>query len=481
VVLGGNPVHDAPAELDFAAALAGIPFRVHLASHFDETSALCHWHLPEAHALERWSDARAHDGTLSIVQPLIAPLHDGGKQSAHELVALLAGESAKSAYELLRAHWQAASGKEGAEFERFWRTALHDGVVAGSAFPPLDVTAGALELGPAPRGPRRPRARGSRCAPTLGSSTGASRTNAWLQELPRPITRLVWDNAALVSPATARELGLESADVVAIELEGRSVRAPAWIVPGHADGTLTLHLGYGRTRAGELGSGVGFDAYRLRSAGSPWRASGARVTRTGERHPLATVQKQPDQEGRALARVATFDRFRAEGAHAFIAAAQAHGELAPPSLYPDYPYEGHAWGMVIDLNACIGCNACMVACQAENNVPVVGKEQVLIGRELHWLRIDRYFEPGGDVVHQPVPCMHCEHAPCEVVCPVGATVHSSEGLNEMVYNRCVGTRYCSNNCPYKVRRFNFLAYADFRDRVAEARAQPGRHGALARA
>jgi molybdopterin-containing oxidoreductase family iron-sulfur binding subunit len=463
VILGGNPVYDAPAELDFARALADVPFRVHLSTHVDETSALCHWHVPETHFLEHWSDARAHDGTVSLVQPLIAPLYEqGGAKSAHELVAFLAGETGKSAYELLRAFWEAASGKKGAEFERFWRASLHDGVVAGSAFPSLEVKARADLALPAPS--VAPAGLELALRADASAHDGRFANNAWLQELPRPLTRLVWDNAALCSPRTAAEVGCESGDEVALTLGERRVVAPLWIVPGHADGVLTLNLGYGRRRAGSLGTGVGFDAYALRTSDAPWRASGAKLEKTGARATLATVQKHPSQEHRNLARVATFERFKVEGKLAFEGPhGSAHEELRPPSLYPGFPYEGNAWGMVIDLNACLGCNACTIACQAENNVPVVGKDECLNGREMHWIRIDRYFEGEGDgteVLHQPVPCMHCENAPCETVCPVGATVHSSEGLNEMVYNRCIGTRYCSNNCPYKVRRFNFLSYTD---------------------
>ncbi len=479
VILGGNPVYDAPAELDFAAALAGVPFRVHLSATVDETSALCHWHVPETHFLESWSDARAHDGTASIVQPLIAPLYaEGGAKSTHELVAQLTGEIGKSAHELLRAHWEAGSAKKGAEFERFWRTALHDGLIADTTFPALDlVPVVDLDLG-APSVP----AEGLELALCGDASVfdGRFANNAWLQELPRPITRLVWENAAMCSPGTAAELGLDNGNVVAIQAGGRSVHAPVWIVPGHADDVFTLPLGYGRRTAGKLGTGLGFDAYALRTSASPWRVSGARVQKTGAQHALATVQKHPDQEGRNLARVATFERFRKEGKLAFAGQHDSpHDVLQPPSLYPGFPYEGHAWGMVIDLNACLGCNACMVACQAENNIPVVGKSEVANGREMHWIRIDRYFEGGAgedservQVVHQPVPCMHCENAPCETVCPVGATVHSDEGLNEMVYNRCVGTRYCSNNCPYKVRRFNFFLYNDVQSDVLKMAANP---------
>jgi molybdopterin-containing oxidoreductase family iron-sulfur binding subunit len=380
-------------------------------------------------------------------------------------VALLAGEGSASAYELLRAEWKLASGLDGDEFEVFWRAALHDGVIAGTAFPALDVRPRA-DVALPPAAP--PATGGLEVALRADAAVldGRFANNAWLQEMPRPITRLVWDNAALLSPATAAERGIADGDVVEISAYGRAMRVAAWSVPGHADGALTVHLGYGQRFAGTLGTAVGANAYVLRTLESQWHVPDARLERTGERYPLATVQKHPEQEGRNLARVATFDRFKAEGKHAFERGhASPFDVLKPPSLYPEYAYEGNAWGMVIDLNACIGCNACMLACQAENNIPVVGKEEVANGREMHWIRVDRYYDAAPEtgrlqVLHQPVPCMHCENAPCEVVCPVAATVHSDEGLNEMVYNRCIGTRYCSNNCPYKVRRFNFYQYAD---------------------
>jgi molybdopterin-containing oxidoreductase family iron-sulfur binding subunit len=463
VILGGNPVYDAPAELGFGALLAEVPFRVHLSLYVDETSELCHWHVPSTHFLEHWSDARAHDGTATLVQPLIAPLYElGGAKSPHELVAVLAGEGGKSAHELLRAFWEAASGKKGPEFEAFWRAALHDGVVPDTALPALEATPRAELALPPPSAP----ARGPELLLAADASVhdGRFANNAWLEELPRPLTRLVWDNAVLCAPATATAHGLLNGDVVALELGERRVEAPVWVLPGTAADTFVLHLGYGRRRAGTLGSGVGCDAYRLRTLAAPWHAAGLGLRRTGARAALATIQKHPSQEERGLVRVATFERFKVEGKLAFPHPHHSpFDELRPPSLYPGFPYEGNAWGLVIDLNACIGCNACTLACQAENNVPVVGKEECANGREMHWIRVDRYVEESAErveVVHQPVPCMHCENAPCEVVCPVGATVHSDEGLNEMVYNRCIGTRYCSNNCPYKVRRFNFRTYND---------------------
>ncbi len=457
ILLGGNPVYDAPADLEFADALKTVPFRVHLALYEDETSELCHWHVPQAHFLETWSDARAHDGTATILQPLIAPLY-GGK-SELELLATLLGEAGATSHDLVRRRWRAAWGlaEDAPELERRWQTALHDGVVAGSALPALaPAPLLPLDYGPAPL-PQTGLELAFR--PDASTYDGRFANNGWLQETPRPLTLLTWDNAALVSPATAAELGIESGDVLEITAGERTQRAPAWVTPGHPDGTLTLHLGYGRRRGGRLGTGVGFDAYRLRTTYSPWAAA-ATVRRTGARHAFASVQDHSRMEGRDPVRVTTFERFsRGEPP-----AEPGSGRHAGASLYPAHVYEGQAWGMVIDLNACIGCNACMVACQAENNVPVVGKEEVARGREMHWLRVDRYYDGDGAeprVLHQPVPCMHCENAPCEVVCPVGATVHGSEGLNEMVYNRCVGTRYCANNCPYKVRRFNFFHYSDY--------------------
>ncbi len=454
LMLGGNPVYDAPANLEFDAALRTVPFRVHLSSHVDETSRLCHWHIPEAHALESWSDARAFDGTASIVQPLIAPLY-GGK-SAHELLAVVDGDTSAKAHDLVRAHWKRALALDDDAFERAWETALHDGIIAGTTSDALTLAPGAGKLG----------AYVARTGlevvlrPDASAFDGRFVNNGWLQETPRPLTRLTWENAALVSPATAKAEGLDSGDVVEVRAGERRVEAPVWITPGHADDAVTLHLGYGRTSAGQLGSNVGFDAYRLRTVDAAWSVDGASLSRTGRTAALANVQDHSNMEGREPVRVTTFDRFRVDPHET-----NAHDhDVSDLSMYPDHPYNGYAWGMVIDLNACIGCNACMVACQSENNIPIVGKEEVARGRELHWIRIDRYYDehPAGTrALHQPVPCMHCENAPCEVVCPVGATTHSDEGLNEMVYNRCVGTRYCSNNCPYKVRRFNFFKYSDY--------------------
>jgi MoCo/4Fe-4S cofactor protein with predicted Tat translocation signal len=462
LILGGNPVFTAPADLKFADALGKVGLGVHLSLYEDETSYLCHWHIPEAHYLESWSDARAYDGTATILQPLIAPLY-GGK-SAHEIVAALMGSSDKSGYDILREYWQGKS--EAKDFELFWRTAVHDGVVAGTALRPRSVavkagvggsgaeavaaspvqTAGSLEINFRPD-------------PTIWDGRFAN--NGWLQEVAKPLSKLTWDNAALVSPATAERLSLTTGAVVELDVGGRAVQAPVWIMPGHAADSMTVHFGYGRTRAGRVGTGAGFNAYAIRTATAPWSAQGVKIRKTGASYPLASTQEHNRMEGRNLIRAAGLAEYQKNPAFAREMAEDPSPAL---SLYPGFKYEGYAWGMAIDLNACTGCNACVVACQAENNSPIVGKDQVARGREMHWLRIDRYYhgEPDNpEIHHQPVMCQHCENAPCEAVCPVAATNHSAEGLNDMVYNRCVGTRYCSNNCPYKVRRFNFLAFQDY--------------------
>ena len=303
---------------------------------------------------------------------------------------------------------------------------------------------------------------------------GRFANNGWLQELPKPLTKLSWDNAVLMSPATAQRLGISyrigttggehgrvHADLIELRYRGRTIQAPGWIVPGHADDCVTVHFGYGRTRAGRVGTSAGFNAYAIWNSDDLWHGVGAAIRKTGKEYPLACTQFHHNMEGRDLVRAGSLEEYRKDPN--FLQKLSHHAQPAA-SLYPPHKYEGYAWGMTIDVNACIGCNACVVACQAENNIPIVGKTEVTRGREMHWLRIDRYYRGSLDnpeTYHQPVPCMHCENAPCELVCPVGATNHSDEGLNDMVYNRCVGTRYCSNNCPYKVRRFNFLQYSDF--------------------
>jgi molybdopterin-containing oxidoreductase family iron-sulfur binding subunit len=467
VVLGGNPVYEAPADLEFARRMDKVPLRIHFGLYDDETAERCHWHVPAAHPLEAWSDARAFDGTVTIVQPLIAPLYAGCK-SAHELLAAFTSRPERSGHDIVREHWR-AQGAPGAD-EKAWQRALHDGVLAAPAVAKV-AGPGPAASAPPPPLPAAPAAQGLEIVfrPDASVRDGRFANNGWLQELPRPLTKLTWDNAALMSPRTAESLGvsIESTsvgsytDVVELRYRGRAVKAPAWIVPGHPDGTVTVHLGYGRTRAGRVGTGVGFNAYALRTSDAPWFGGGLEVGKTGERHLLACTQDHWSMEGRNPVRAGTLEEYEK---HPDYAKELFHEPPRALTLYPGFAYKGHAWGMAIDLNSCVGCNACTIACQAENNIPVVGKEQVGRGREMHWIRVDRYYSgavENPETHHQPVPCMQCENAPCEVVCPVAATVHSDEGLNDMVYNRCVGTRYCSNNCPYKVRRFNFFLYSDF--------------------
>jgi MoCo/4Fe-4S cofactor protein with predicted Tat translocation signal len=477
VIIGCNPVYAAPADLNFAEALKKVKLRIHLSLYNDETSELCHWHIPEAHYLESWSDARAYDGTVTIIQPLIKPLYQG--KTAHELLAVFSNQPERSSYDIVREYWRAQA--PAGDFEEFWRKALRDGVVANTAFPEKAVAlrpdwASALPP-PAQISSREGMEIVFRPDPTIHD--GCFANNSWLQELPKPLTKLTWDNAALISPHTAEELGLSYkisqrggehgqvfADMAELEYQGRKLSVPVWIVPGQSDNCVTLHLGYGRRRAGKVGTGAGFNANRLRTSNAPWFGHGLFVRKTGARYSIACTQFHHNMEGRDSVRAGTLEEYREHPAFAKRKEDSSH----LPSLYPEHRYEGYAWGMVIDLSACIGCSACVIACQSENNIPVVGKAQVEAGREMHWLRIDRYYRSdpnrpetyaNPETYFQPVPCMHCENAPCEVVCPVAATVHSAEGLNDMVYNRCVGTRYCSNNCPYKVRRFNFLLYSDW--------------------
>ena len=461
VIMGGNPVYDAPADLGFGDALynSRISLRIHHGLYQNETSEYCHWSLNDTHYLEAWSDGRAYDGTVSIIQPLIAPLYAG--KSAHELVSALSGVSDATSYDLVRAYWQ--KQHNGADFEAWWRKALHDGWIEGTAYAPKSVTAKVP-----PAAPSEDHADSLeiifRRDPSIYD--GRFSNNGWLQELPKPMTKLTWDNAVLVGPRMAAREGLSTEDMVRLELDGRKVTAPVWIQAGHPEQSVTVYLGYGRTKAGRAGTGAGFDVYPLRTTSALWFATGGKLTKTGDTHKLASTQgyqtmETPNGAARPLVRQATLEEYRKEPR--FAKEDEPPGEL---TLYPGYVYSGqdYAWGMAIDMNSCVGCNNCMVACQSENNIAVVGKEQVVLGRHMHWLRVDAYYQGDRDnprAYFQPVPCMQCENAPCELVCPVGATVHSSEGLNDMIYNRCVGTRYCSNNCPYKVRRFNFLLFQDW--------------------
>jgi MoCo/4Fe-4S cofactor protein with predicted Tat translocation signal len=480
VIVSGNPVYSSPADLAFGDALNKVQLRIHLGLHEDETSALCHWQVPEAHFLEAWSDARGHDGTASIVQPLIAPLY-GGK-SAHELMATMTDRPERSGYDIVRDHWKigAQAGPQGSAGDDTWRQWLHDGVIPGTAFAPKAVSG---VPGSIPGGfDSTIRNSGNQSAIEVSFRNdpsvldGRFANNGWLQELPKPVTKLVWDNAIFVSPATAARLngvnapayrggehGTIASDVFEIRSGGRAVRGPLFAVVGHPDDCATVHLGFGRSRGGTTATGAGFNANLIRASASPWSGE-AELVKTGATYALACTQYHHLMEGRDIIRAVT----REEYVRNPKSMSEGPGKEEAPgriiTLYPAHQYEGYKWGMAIDVNSCIGCNACVVGCQSENNIAIVGKDQVLAGREMHWLRIDTYYrgEPERpETYFQPVPCMQCENAPCELVCPVGATSHSHEGLNDMVYNRCVGTRYCSNNCPYKVRRFNFFLYQDW--------------------
>ncbi|MBV9482334.1 MAG: TAT-variant-translocated molybdopterin oxidoreductase [Acidobacteria bacterium] len=464
IILGGNPVYDAPRDLDFADALKNsrVPLRIHLGLYQNETAELCHWHLNEAHYLEAWGDTRSYDGTVSIIQPLIAPLYDG--KSMYEFMALLSGQSEAAGYQLVQGYWQKQHGV--ADFDSFWRRALHDGWIAGTAFAPRTAVAKAANL-PAAASPQAEAIEiNFRPDPTIWD--GRFSNNAWLQELPKPMSKMTWDNPVYIAPAMAARLKVEKKDLVELELGGRRIQVPVWVQAGQPDNTVTVFLGYGRRRAGRTGTGFGFDFYELRAGALPWFTTGVGIRKISGSYDLASTQGMQSMDAeigeRPLVRETDLDEYRRNPNFA-----QEQEPAKDETLYPvlpgfDYAKEPYAWGMAIDLNACVGCNNCIVACQAENNIPVVGKEQVIRGRHMHWLRVDTYYQGDRDeprAFFQPVPCMQCEHAPCEVVCPVGATVHSTEGLNDMVYNRCVGTRYCSNNCPYKVRRFNFLRFQDW--------------------
>ncbi|HEY7186862.1 MAG TPA: TAT-variant-translocated molybdopterin oxidoreductase [Vicinamibacterales bacterium] len=508
VILGGNPVYTAPADLRFDEAIRKVGLGVHLGLYHDETGALNHWHVPEAHFLESWSDVRSDDGTVTIIQPLIAPLYGG--RTAHEVLSALNDAGPRSSYDIVRSYWMArpnsspvaqpaaktpaappgANAPAGAAavastpptavtgpaplspFDHEWRRWLHAGVVPNTAFTPKTVAMKGTIPGATATSALAAGTVDVVFRPDPAVYDGRFANNGWLQELPKSLTKLTWDNAALMSPATAQRLGLRSmtpdddapsrVQVIELRQGGRSVKAPIWLSPGHAPDTVTLHLGYGRTRAGHIANGIGFNANALRSASAQDLLSGVTVSNTGERHDLACTQDHWSFQGRNIIRSSTTEQFAKDPD---FAKRMEHQPLDRTiTLYPNRVFEGYQWGMTIDQNVCTGCNSCVVACQAENNVPVVGKSQVMNGREMHWLRVDRYYSgsfDNPDTYHQPMPCQQCETAPCEVVCPVGATVHSDDGLNDMVYNRCVGTRYCSNNCPYKVRRFNFLLYSDF--------------------
>ena len=470
VITAWNPVYTAPADLDLGALLAKVPNVIYLATRHDETAQVAGVVVAAAHPLESWGDLRGRDGSATIVQPLLSPLVECVTEL--DLLAAFVGQGHLGAWRLVRDAWKARAGEAGAAgaggsrvsdagFDRAWSEWLSTGLVDGpaAAVPaPARIACDGARIAEALRAAPPVRAALEvNFGPDDKALDGRYADNAWLQELPHPVSKLTWDNAASLSPATAARLGVKTGSQVTLTLRGRSVVAAVLVQPGHADDAVTLPLGYGRAVAGPAGAAVGFNAYALRASAAPWIDGGLELKPTGKQHDLAQTQEHFSMEGRSIA--LSFDVAGLEKA-----AAELEEQRGPqPSLLPlvDYGKEEYRWGMAIDLSKCTGCGACTLACQAENNIPVVGKEQVLNSREMHWLRVDRYYEGSEadpETVSQPLACVHCEQAPCEYVCPVNATVHSDEGLNEMVYNRCVGTRYCSNNCAYKVRRFNYLDY-----------------------
>lgn len=481
LILGGNPVYDAPVDLKFATALGKVKTSLHLSMYDDETSKLVNWHLNRSHYLESWGDSRSYDGTHMVMQPLVEPLYKG--MSIVQLLKLLAGHEDQGVESLLR---KTMSSFKRTVSDKAWRKVLHDGFVPNSATVPVSASLKGFQVTPLQDG----QTKGSRSAMELtfresATYDGRYANSGWLVETPDFITKLTWDNAALISPATANDLGVANGDMLSISVGGNTLEIVAHVTPGQAAYSIGLPLGWGRKRAGYVGGhedlgvdSIGFDTYKLRSSTGFHNIVGATVKRTGKTYPLAesqehfamdtigeeAIQKRAD----ILIKTDTFVEYKKIGTE--IVTRDAHldvekilvrpieGRAINASLYDEHEYKGHKWGMTIDLGKCTGCNACSLACQSENNIAVIGKEEVMNNRIMHWIRIDRYFKGSPDnpqMAFQPVHCQQCEGAPCEVVCPVEATVHSDEGLNDMTYNRCVGTRYCANNCPYRVRRFNF--------------------------
>jgi len=477
ILLNTNPVYNAPADLDWPRLQASLETVVHFGQHQDESAQNCTWHLPAAHYLESWGDGVSGDGTYCCQQPLILPLF-GGWTTDQLLISLSGGEVPDGPQAVQATFEKVAGTSDRIEWNRFVRTGFLKQQASAAAVSPVGSPVGI---------PRAPQLGVDNLeivfVPDASLDDGSYANNGWLQEAPDPITKTTWDNAAQISPKTADELGLfyqtikgvETTDVVEISVGGKSVEMAIIVVPGHADYTLTLPLGYGREQLGDVAKGTGFNVYPLRGEKEPYFLTGAKVRSTGRRYEFAITQEHWSMEGRGIVREAPLEKLRKEPDIIRHLGMESHTP-ENKSFYkpPEFDYEKyHQWGMTIDLSTCIGCNACTIACQAENNIPIVGKDQVKRGREMHWIRIDRYFtgvskfqtdagkaeipnEP--EIVTQPVLCQHCENAPCETVCPVNATVHNEEGLNVMAYNRCIGTRYCANNCPYKVRRFNWFDY-----------------------
>jgi molybdopterin-containing oxidoreductase family iron-sulfur binding subunit len=461
VILGGNPVLNAPADLKFSDALQKVPTTIAFSEYLDETSSMCTWQVPRAHELESWGDQQSTQGDYSVQQPLIAPLWGGRTDS--EVLAVIGGEPNWRAYNLV----QATVERRGLRGELTWRRLLHAGVadtrfgaVLG-ALPLRDaeIAAALQKLGEAPAAG----VQGDQFEVVFALDNklhdGRYANNQWLLELPDPITRIVWDNAALIAPSTAKQLGIKSGDMIRLSANNQSIDIVAWVQPGTAAKSIILPIGWGRSQAGRFGTGIGFDVYPLRTVAHPHFMSGVTLAKLDKRYTLVQTQEHDTMAGRPLAVDATLDEYKETPN--FPEYKTPDAELPPLWVRQDYS-KGYQWGMTIDLTTCSGCSACVIACQAENNIPTVGKLEVSRGREMHWMRIDRYYvgenEDEPDVAFQPIACQHCEEAPCENVCPVAATSHSKEGLNDIAYNRCIGTRYCLNNCPYKVRRFNFLNF-----------------------
>lgn len=484
VIVGVNPAFTAPADLAFEEALKNVGQVITLADYYDETSQLANWHVNKAHFLEAWMDGYSYAGVSSIIQPTISPLFEG--KSPVEFLNTVVNGQVVDGYDLVQKTWRniLPSGN----FKKSWETVLHDGLYKTEPFPqviPAISTSLASSVSQAVNTTDVAEGIELVIRPDSTLFDGRYANNAWLQELPDPMTKITWDNVAKISPATAKKLGVEKPelgraymDLLEITVDGRKVEIAAWIQPGHADDSITVTVGYGRKNVGKVGNGIGVNTYPLRTSKTLLFATNVAVKNTGKRYPVASTQDHHNMEGRDLIKYATIEEYRehSDFAHFYEdkpvempgqsyddeEAKEGPLSIFNPLAQADYPDYEPQWGMAIDLNACTGCGVCTIACQAENNIPIVGKERVGNGREMHWIRTDRYY--AGDVnnpaaLHQPVPCMQCELAPCEQVCPVAATTHSDDGINQMTYNRCIGTRYCLNNCPYKVRRFNFFNYS----------------------
>lgn len=498
LILGGNPVYETPVDIRFAEHLNRVTDSVYWGMYPNETARQCVWHIPATHTLESWGDTRAFDGTVTIQQPVMLPVFGG--YGIHQLLALYGGEITRNNYDAVRDHWRERFG--GQRFETDWRDALSTGLVADSQSP---VASPELQWNTVIEAAADTATRDREnlevvLRPDMATRDSASlevvlrpdpriwdgryARNAWLQELPKPLTMLAWDNAALMSPQLAARRGVRNEDVVELQAGNRTVRAPVWIMPGHADGSVTLYIGYGQALDIHPAGTAGVNAYALQTRRQRWLIAPVDLRKTGDTYPLATTQHHQRMEGRQPVRRASLDTYIKNPGwlKKYVPELSLYPEPRPVARSKEYEdgVQDYAWAMSINLNSCIGCGACTIACQAENNIPVVGKQEVIHGREMHWIRVDRYYEnePTGNepdnlgTYFQPVPCMHCENAPCEYVCPVGATVHDSEGLNAMIYNRCIGTRDCSQNCPYKVRRFNWLDYSYSREPVEAEAAAP---------